>query len=524
MLIQSKTSGMGLQATLNTLNLLQYRISRVQATIDALDMTKIDEATVQVHNDTLNDLLESHQTALASLRNPSPDGFSHFIAESQQFKAIHEACVEKLGALSRLKDAAAAACAINDQTTTRTNNLVPSQTPAPHSSCPMTDRDAASTQLNPTKMSILTSPAVPPVSASVSNCLPIQDSKVRPAARILTAPRPHKTKKAFQLQRPMASAPETGHTFTKNDVKVSPDSLNPTTMSNSMCTTVDWATCLVACSSTNKRCQPHWAPTITNHHENITGTKSRAVADGPAAVRPGQQSTKMLPCHNQQQDCSDDLEIPVQQTRELSSSTDWDPDNPRAAHSTDQREVKFQSPTIICSHIKSTLLFLGVKQLLRAAGSTANTKSLADTKQQSMLHFKKLRRSTDQTLPTGPAGWPPDAAHKFGTTKKFREPRAGDPKWLGSTPKRTNSRKAATWNRRRLYGGALKVPKLRVTERLKPVRPSNATHKYQQRQFSCRTQKVLPAQVTDDLSARVLLTRKPRSPSSRRYQSDDCWP
>jgi hypothetical protein len=117
------------------------------------------------------------------------------------------------------------------------------------------------------------------------------------------------------------------------------------------------------------------------------------------------------------------------------------------------------------------------------------------------------RRSTDQTLPTAPAGWPPDAAHKFRTTKKFRELRAGAPKWLGSTPKRTNSRKAAAQNRCRLYGGVLEVPKLRVTKRFRLVQPCNATHKYQQRQFSCRTQKVLPAQVTDDLSARVLLTR-----------------
>jgi hypothetical protein len=126
-----------------------------------------------------------------------------------------------------------------------------------------------------------------------------------------------------------------------------------------MCTTDDRATGLGACSSTNKRCQPHWAPNITNHHENIAGTKSRAVADGPAVVRPGQHSIKMLPYHNQQQDCSEDLEIPVQQIRESSSSTDWDPVNvnPRTAHSTDQREVKFQSPTIICSHIKGTLLF-----------------------------------------------------------------------------------------------------------------------------------------------------------------------
>jgi hypothetical protein len=103
----------------------------------------------------------------------------------------------------------------------------------------------------------------------------------------------------------MASAPENGHTFTKNDVKVSPDSLDPTTKSDSMCTTDDRATRLVACSPTNKRCQPHWAPNITNHHENIAGTKSRAVADGSAAVRPGQQSIEILPCHNQQQDCSD---------------------------------------------------------------------------------------------------------------------------------------------------------------------------------------------------------------------------
>jgi hypothetical protein len=204
MLIQSKTSGMAMQATLNTLNLLQYRISRVQATIDALDMIKFDEATVQVHNDTLNDLLKSYQTALASLGNPSPDGFSHFFAEGQQFKAIHEACVAKLGALSRLNDAAAV-CAINDQTTTRTNNMMPSQTPAPHSSCPMTERDAAPTQLNPTKMSILTPPAVLPVSASVSNCLPNQDLKVRPAAQIPTAPT-----KATQNQKSLPAAASNG--------------------------------------------------------------------------------------------------------------------------------------------------------------------------------------------------------------------------------------------------------------------------------------------------------------------------
>jgi hypothetical protein len=136
---------MALQATLNTLNLLQYRISRVQATIDALDTFKFDEATVQVHNDTLNDLLESHQTALASLKNPSPDGFSYIFAEIQHFRAIHKACVAKLSALSRLNDAAGAASTINDQTTTRTDDLVPSQTPEPHFSCPMTDRDAAPT-------------------------------------------------------------------------------------------------------------------------------------------------------------------------------------------------------------------------------------------------------------------------------------------------------------------------------------------------------------------------------------------
>jgi hypothetical protein len=155
---------MATDRTPNTLKMLAYQISKLQARISALDLHTVDEAAVQVYNHTLNDLLEKHHGALMDLSCSSPDGFQQLASVNSNFMANYELCVLKMGSLLRQCEVTNNATANSNQINENSmleDHLLPPLTLVPRCAADhsITNEDAASTLLVPTKKSKITSTA-----------------------------------------------------------------------------------------------------------------------------------------------------------------------------------------------------------------------------------------------------------------------------------------------------------------------------------------------------------------------------